>query len=213
MIKPLKYILPLFVALVLMQACGTTTKVTNSWKDPDYQPKAYDKIAVVAISKENIQRKQAELSMIEGLKYYKINAIVSYDFFNISDTALSEEAITKKFTDQGCDGILTVMLLDVKKSKSYVTYSNGPTFYGGFGGYYGYGYGMAWNYPSSTSTYEVENTNILLESRFFDLENLGMVWGAITSTADPSDFKNLVDSYARSVSQELIRDKVLLKKK
>jgi hypothetical protein len=213
MIKKMKTLLPLIIALLLFQACGTTTKVTNSWKDPDYNSKAYKKVAVVAISKENIQRKQAELSMVEGLKYYKINAIISYDFFSISDTSLSQEAIQKKFTDQGCDAILTVMLVDVQKSKSYVTYNDGPTYYGGFGGYYGYGYGMAWSYPTRTTTYEVENTNIVLESRFYDLGDSKLVWGAITTTTDPNDFKNLVDSYARAVSQELIREKVLHKEK
>jgi hypothetical protein len=208
----------LFVLILLLTtvACSSTTKLSHSWKDPDYAQRDYKKIAVVAIVENTVQRRQAEQDMVKAFKYYKIDAISSIPFFKPDDTLLPDNELIKKFTDQGCDGILTVKLFDVKTTKYINSYNSGPTVYGGFGGYYGYGMGMGMSVSvplNGGGSGVSESVNILLESRFYDLESNKLIWGGITSTVDPNSLAEMTSSYARTITQEMIFDKVFFKGK
>jgi hypothetical protein len=202
--------------LILVSAgCSSTTKLSQSWKDPDYSQRDYKKIAVVAIVENTAQRRQAEQDMVKAFKYYKIEAISSIPFFKPDDTLLPDNELIKKFTDQGCDGILTVKLFDVKTTQYINSYNSGPTVYGGFGGYYGYGMGMGMgvSVPLNGGGGVSESVNILLESRFYDLKTNKLIWGGITSTVDPNSLAEMTSSYARTITQEMIFDKVFYKGK
>lgn len=207
-------LLPIAAILILISACSSSSKMTNSWKEPSYETRYFEKVATVALSENSIHRNIAELEMVKALGTIGVKGTSSAAFIQPEDTLLPDAELIKKFTDQGCDGILTVRVFKVENEKSIVTnYQSSPSMHMGFGGYYGWGMGYTYSFPSSSTSYVQETTNIFLETNFYDVSNQKLIWGGISRTTDPKSIEEIAKSYSSLVVQEMRYDKVFLKSK
>ena len=130
------------VALALLVGCGGNTSVQNSWKDPTAPSRQFSKVLNVFLSSESNTRRSAEDEMSRRIP----GSVSSYTV--LPDSVLNSTAQAKAFVvQQGFDGAVLIRPVATDKETSYVpgtTYA-APAGYGSFGGYWGYGWGGAYD--------------------------------------------------------------------
>ncbi len=202
--------LQVLFAWIVLTSCGTNTSISDSWKDPALQPRTFAKIGVLAITGQPGNRRMAESALASALSDEGLNAMPTYELF--PDQALSEGIPRQKLIDElkaaGIDGVLTASVIDVREETHYnpgTTYN--PMGYGYYGGLYPYysRYGTVYD-PG----YYTQNTNFIIETNLYGLEEEGLIWSAHTKTIDPVSVSAAAQSFGSRVVKQLQKDKVLL---
>ena len=128
--------------LIVLQSCGPNTKITKSWRDPNstIDANTFSKVIVAAFIRDESGRRTVEDELVKRLGG---KGVASYTMnFSGVDTANGANGVEKKLLSEGFDGAIVMRLVDIEKEMNYVpgttTY---PSYYGRFGGYYGYSYG------------------------------------------------------------------------
>lgn len=215
----------LLAALSLSSCTGALTDFSGTWKKPGFSGKKFNKILVVAVSNDLVKRNTVEKAVVNALAQEKIKATTSSSILDLGAIEKNQEgridttkldAVKKMLTEAGYDGAIVVSLLDIKEKTEYVpgqTYYQ-PNYYSAYGyntysyrGFYNYSY--ATYHVVSTPGYYVEKTNILLESRLFDLVSDDMLWAAQSETLNPKDSKDFSSSYAQALVNSLVGDNLV----
>ena len=77
----------LYGSILLLVACGPTTKITKSWTDPSFTASAaqsFNKILVMGLLKDESTRRIAEDKMVKSFK--TVTAVQSYSYLSPVDT-------------------------------------------------------------------------------------------------------------------------------
>ena len=196
--KRRNWIFDLMVALCLLVAtsCSTTT-LTASWKDPDYQGGKLEKILIIGIAKDEIIRRMFEDEFTSRLKARGTVASPSYSIIP-STEMLDKETVEAKIQDLGMDAVLVTRLVNTKKEK---VYTPGTTYYtgGGWYGPYSRGYGYARS-PGYYTEYEVFS----LETNIYDAQTGKMIWSGLSDTvaggSTASEIKEIIDIITKNLS-------------
>lgn len=199
-----------FAVLLLTGCMGT--KFSATWKEPDYNGKAYKKLLVIAMSDNVSARGTVEDETTHFLKVKGINAVAGSDILPADRTVIPKDknVLKKKLTDGGYEAVLTVGLIDVKEETHYVQgtgYYN-PMSYGYYGSFYGYNsymYGSVYQpgyYSSSTVVY--------LETNLWDVATGKLMWSGQSKSSDVGSIDKMANSYARAVVSELTGKGLLL---
>src|SRR3954451_11627695 len=147
-----KFLLASFI--VFFAACSPSTKMEKTWTDPSFTPasvKAFNKVLVMGLLKDESTRRIAEDKMVEQFK--NVTAVQSYSYLQPTDTARS--TVEERLKKDGFDGVVVMRLGDVEKSTSY-----GPGTR--YGGWYGYRY--------SSPGYYQEDKTFYVETNLYSLE-------------------------------------------
>lgn len=152
-----KISLPALPVGSIITASCTSTKITNSWREPDKAVvvDTLNKVLVAASFKDETSRDKAE-EQVAG--YLDGKGIVSYDYLESFDKK-NKDAIRKKIKKNGFDTAVIMRLMDVDKEKIY-TSSNTffyPSYYRNFISYYyrSCSYFSNIAYYATTKTYRV----------------------------------------------------------
>ncbi len=200
------------LALVIhLSSCSSVTTVSGTWKKPATTAQRYNKIAVIAISGDIVKRSAVEKAVVSQFTQNGINAVAGVNILPDSfvdsdkDHKVDEEKkqqIAAELKKQGCDGVMTISLVNVKESEQYVP---GTSFYTPYSGYYGFNsyYWGAYNMVN-TPGYYVQNTNIFLASNFYNLSTEQLLWSAQTNTGNPTSLKDMASSYATTLVGEFL---------
>ncbi|MCF6352618.1 MAG: hypothetical protein L3J06_06375 [Cyclobacteriaceae bacterium] len=206
------YIL-LSTTLIFISSCSST-KMSASWKAPDYSGKKFDKILVWGLSDNVSARATVEDEVAYFLNLKKITSVSGSDIAPPNRKALPHDIEESKaiLEKNGFDGVLTMGLIDKKEETRYVegTGHYQPMaygYYGSFYSYYPYMYGNVYQ-PGHYAT----SQHIFIETNLWDVETGKLVWSAQTETVDPSSIENFANSYARDVVGELIKRGVIIPK-
>lgn len=217
----MKKILSSFILLAFtlyFASCSSVTEVSGTWKKPATSAKRYTKIAVIGLSGDIVKRSAVENAVVKQLKANGINAVAGNTILpdnfvdsnndNKVDDAKKEQ-IAAELKKQGCDGAMTISLVNVKESEQYVP---GTSFYTPYAGYYGFNsyYWGAYNMVN-TPGYYVKNTNIFLASNFYDLSTEQLIWSAQTNTGNPTSLSDLANSYASTLVTDFLNAGVIRK--
>jgi len=199
------------VALLFIASCSST-KMSASWTDPNYEGKHYEKLLVWGLSDNVSARATVEDEVAYFLNLKKITSVSGSDIAPPNRKALphnveESKAILEKY---GFDGVLTMGLIDKKEKTSYVEGTGYYTpmsygHYGSFYSYYPYMYGNVYQ-PGHYATSE----HIYIETNLWDAKTGKLVWSAQTETVDPSSIENFANSYARDVVAEMIKRKIIV---
>ena len=212
----MKYIrtLILFVlAAVILQGCYSTS-ISASWMSEKHQPKNFKKLMVIGMSTNVAARATYEDEMVYFLRMKGINAIAASSVLPPDRAIVSEapEVQKQRLVEEGFDGIFAISLLEENNSTKYVsgTTSYAPTSF--YGGYYGSFYSY---YPHMYSNvyqpgYYVASQEIILNSSLFDVESGDLLWSAQSDTSDPSSVDDAANSYAKSMTTQIIKRKVII---
>ncbi len=184
----MKQILVITVMAAFFLAGCTSTTMQSSWKAPGatYTKEQFKKVVVVALFKDETSRRIAEDKI--AAKNDAFHA--SYMTLGPDQQNMDEAAFTDFVKKEGYDAVLTLHLIDVEKSTSYVP--------GGYqGGYYGW-YGMYYGGFYSPGYY-TEDNNYIIETNVFSVSQNKLLWSGITSTLNPVDMNKTVDEVWEAV--------------
>ncbi len=193
------------VLLVTLAGCASTS-IRDSWTAPGIQgPLDYQKILVVFIDPTEATRRAAEDALVARIGSDR--AVASHTMFTVQEVQnadQNESANRGKVEAAGIDSAVIMRLVNEQQKLSYSPGMTYPSYYGGFYGYYGRGWGMAYS-PGYMRT----DTVVSVETNVYSLETDELVWAGTTETLNPNDVATMVNEIADAVSKEL-RSKGLL---
>jgi hypothetical protein len=183
--------------LLVLQACGPSTKITKSWRDPEssINPQTFSKVIISAFIRDESGRRTVEDELVKRLNG---KGVASYTMnFSGLDTTAGSTALQDKLKSEGFDGAIVMRLVDVEKEVNYVPGTTYPTYYGRYGGYYGgyYGYGSP-GYYQEDKVYNVE-TNI------YSLKTDKLMWSGTTATTNPSNLNKTINEIADVIADKM----------
>ncbi|HEV8508438.1 MAG TPA: hypothetical protein VGQ53_23745 [Chitinophagaceae bacterium] len=183
----------LYGSILLLIACGPSTKIEKTWTDPSFTPssvQSFKKILVMGLLKDESTRRIAEDKMVATFK--NVTAVQSYSYLQPTDTIRSE--VEDKLKKDGFDGVVIMRLADVDKSVSYVPGT-------GYGGWYGYRY--------SSPGYYQEDKTFYVETNFYSLPETKLLWSGTTSSLNPNKLDRTVDDVINTLKAQLQKQKLI----
>jgi hypothetical protein len=195
-------ILAATASLMFVGGCGST-QLVSLWKDPSYQAAPLKKIMVIAMRKDQLNRRMWEDAFVSALQEDRTGtvAVSSYHLFpdEVPDT-LEVRDTTKA---EGFDGVLVVARVERDTVQTHMPgyVSEEPyTDYNYWWGTYVTRWAVVYH-PDyiETQTQLTVRTDLLLAQ-----ENGRLVWSATSTEIDPSS----PDQFRKSVA-ELVIDKLI----
>ncbi len=183
----------LYGSILLLVACGPTTKITKSWTDPSFTPavaQSFKKILVMGLLKDESSRRIAEDKMVKAFK--SVTAVPSYSYLQPVDTI--ESVVDDRLKKDGFDGVVIMRLADVDKSVSYVPGT-------GYGGWYGYRY--------SSPGYYQEDKTFYVETNIYSLPSNKLLWSGTTESLNPDKLDRVVDDIISALRGQLQKEKLI----
>ena len=194
--------------MLSLAGCTASTKLVNSWKEPDTAPlslKQGDLVIAMVMSKEETTRRTGEDLLGEELRQRGLRPIPSFTLIP-TDQVDDKEKAAAAIQDSGAVALIAMRPIAVNKQQTFVppsyTGPGGP--YGGWGPYYGYGWGAAYS-PG----YVVTDTVIRLEVLAYDLRQEKLVWAGQSETTNPDSLDDFVRSVVKAAAREMSRAGVL----
>ncbi len=190
----------LVVLLATVAGCASTS-IRNSWAAPDVQgPLGFQKILVVFMDPVETTRRAGEDALVERIGAER--AVASHTMFTTQQVqnAQNEAAVRAGVDAAGIDSAIVMRMVDETQELNYTPGMSYPSYYGGFYGYYGYGWGAAYS-PGYMTT----NTIVSVETNLYKLDGDELVWSGVTETMNPSDIAKTVNEIADAVGDNLIQ--------
>ncbi len=210
----MKYINILSLLLIVISACTPSQQVTHSWVNHEAIPKEpFKSVFVLAFARDinakiTVENELAKVLESRGKKVVKSSDVFSSSF--TADTTLTRAKLVKAIEETGCDGVLTVALLDVKTDKSYqpatAYYPVEHTFYGSYNRYTLYYFDYV-----EEQGYTITNRTFYLESNFYNLASDQMLWSIQSDAYNPTDLRSWFQGYSRLLLNQLKKEGVIRK--
>ncbi|WP_298714129.1 hypothetical protein [Chitinophaga sp.] len=203
----------ILTGLVLFLGACSSTKVTSSWKEPETSLDKGKKIMVLGLvnDREGRLRGQMEKEMVLALKQRGYQAVSAFDVFGPKAfKGLKEEQALKKLRKDDIDNVLTIVMLDKAKEKSYVPGNNmmygpwGGPYYGRWWGYYNWMYGRVYD-PG----YYTTNTRYFLESNLYSIQDQQLLYSIQTETFDPASAERMAVVYSSHVVKDMTKQQLI----
>lgn len=189
----------LVVLLTILSGCATTT-IRDSWTAPDLTgPLDYQKILVVFMDPQEATRRAAENALVARIGSDR--AVASHTLFTaeeVQNAEQNQDALRSRTQAEGFDAAITMRMVDERQELNYTPGMAYPAAYGGFYGYYGYGWGMAYS-PGYLST----DTIVSVETNVYDLGSNELVWSGVSDTLNPTEIRQTVNDIATAIEQSL----------
>ena len=200
-------ILAATVSLMFVGGCGTT-QLVNLWKDPSYQAAPLKKIMIIAMRKDQLNRRMWEDAFVTALKedHAGTVAVPSYQLF--PQDVPDPPAVQEKAKEEGFDGVLIVARVERDSLQTDVpgyTTSEPFTEYSHKWGAYITHYENVYH-PGYTETQKVVRvrTDLLVAQ-----EEGQLVWSATSEQIDPSSSGQFRSSVADLVMDKLAKEGIV----
>lgn len=189
----LQFSMPLLL-LIFIAGCNTNSSITHSYVDPVLRKLDLDGVMVIAVTQEMEYRKDFENAFAKALSRHDVRAVASHTL--VPSKEPSSEEVIAAATKAGLDTVMVTRYMGKAAEEVYhpgtiyygVTPAYGAGYYGGFPGYYGRAYEVAYEQP-------VWSTNVThtLVSDLYVTETKGHIWQAVSDTIQASGDKKLRD--------------------
>jgi hypothetical protein len=193
----------LLLAVVLMlSGCLKSTKVVSEWAEPRSSIDKRERIAVIAMMPEALQRLTVEQEIVKVLRKSGRNALVSSDIPGLSGR-LTRERAEPALKAASVQAVVVVFLTSGGKGErleraDYYTQLVGSGFYGAGYGWMTPQYSNVYTVREGSGYYEQENY-VYAETSYFDIIEDKVKWSMITRS------KDLVQQdAAKGVSQKIV---------
>ncbi len=178
--------LAVMAVLLLISGCKTTT-VISEWDAGRDNIDKRERIAVVAMMPESLQRLVVEQEIVKNLRKSGRNALVSSDVPGLSGR-LTREVAEQSLKAASVDAIIVVFITSGGKGErleraDYYTQMVGSGFYGGGYGYFTPGFTNVYTIREGAGFYDQENF-VYVETTYFDLVDDRAKWSMITRSKD-----------------------------
>lgn len=178
--------LAVIAVLLFMSGCKTT-KVISEWDAGRENIDKRERIAVVAMMPESLQRLVVEQEIVRVMRKSGRNALVSSDIPGLSGR-LTRETAEPALRAASVDAIIVVFLTSGGKGErleraDYYTQMVGSGFYGGGFGYFTPGFTNVYTVREGAGFYDQQNF-VYAETTYFDLVEDRAKWSMITRSED-----------------------------
>lgn len=192
------------IALAVTTASCSRTNVVSTWKRPNYEPSPAEKTLVVGIAERSEVREAFEAEVVRALSERSHPAEPGGVVLPPNAARMRRSELKAKVQAMGFDGALVMALVDrvdVPKNPpggySAQTfgslYTNYPTWFGEVEG----------TVPDDTTTVYV------LEARYYDLDETGVVWRTQTETKQPKDIASFAREFAKRIVRRMVKDQII----
>jgi hypothetical protein len=186
---------------VLLAACSSSNKISNSWKNPEVtiESAKFQTVAVFAMVKNPDMRMDVE----DVLASQMPNTIAVPSYKMLLDEELADlDAVKRKLNERGMEGALILSVRKVDEKTSYYSSGMYPSAYYSFGGYYNY----AWNYMYDPYLYSSTNVYVDLEILIYSIKDDKLVWYGESTSVNPETIQQTISELAFAVKQQLVED-------
>ena len=178
--------LAVIVALFTLSACQST-KVISEWDAGRDSIDKRERIAVVAMMPESLQRLTVEQEIVRVMRGSGRNALVSSDIPGLSGR-LTRETAEPALKAASVDAIVVVFMTSGGKGErleraDYYAQLVGSGFYAGGYGYFTPGYTNVYTVREGAGFYDQENF-VYVETTYFDIVDDRAKWSMITRSKD-----------------------------
>lgn len=201
-----RYVFCIVMMLFVVTGCAST-KLVSSWTQEGFSGAALKKVLVLAVVKEDLQRRLYEDSFVEKLQAEGVDAVASYTLVANLDGGKEQnkQRIQQAVKSSAADSVLIATLVGVEKNEQYVA---APPVYipqrgGAYGmyGYYGRSYEMIYH-PG----YTIENTTVKLNTTVFRTETEEMLWAGDTRSYNPTSVRTVIEDNINVISAAMKKD-------
>jgi hypothetical protein len=208
----MKRMIFLCLPILVLLSCSSSTKVTNSWNAANTEHKPLNKVMIIALTanKDRTLREQLEQRLAEGLSAEGYNTTSAYfEYGPKAFEGMKEQAVLRKLSTSGIDGVITVSILDKEKEKNHIrgTVTRQPMRVrsGRFWGDYNARYNRIYE-PG----YYTTSTKYFIETNLYDVTTNQLLYSAQSETFDPSSAQSLAINYSKAIVKDM-KEKQLLK--
>jgi hypothetical protein len=190
--------LVLGAAVLALGACSSTT-FTSTWKAPDatgVNPVGKT-IAAVFVTRDEGKRRAAEDLMARDMTERGAHGVAAYTILPESVRADPDKA-RALLKDAGVNAVLIARVVGKDQQINYTPGTTFPSYYGGFGPYWGHGWGAAYD-PGYVTT----DTIISVETTLYALPADKLLWASTSRTTNPSNLDSLLNEVADATAKEM----------
>ena len=204
----------LFGILLFVTGCSSSM-VSGSWKDPNYN-KTLDSVYVIGISKKETTRRYFEDNFSQAFAQYGVNGLVSYESLNLSQKT-DEETINKDVESRGAKTILLAHAIGKRKelgvnpgpnytSTSYPRRVSGrrissQPYYRSFGTYFQRSWEL--NARNSAVAYTDQYEVVTIEATLYDVSTGNLIWSAEIDSVVANKKEVLINDFVENVIKDL----------
>lgn len=186
MIRKSLQLLLLMAMVLLLNACKTTT-VISEWDAGRDDINKRERIAVVAMMPESLQRLTVEQEVVRVMREAGRNALVSSDIPGLSGR-LARETAEPALKAASVDAIVVIFMTSGGKGErleraDYYTVQVGSGFYGSGYGWFTPQYAEVYTVVEGAGFYDQQNF-IYVETTYFDIVEDRAKWSMITKSKD-----------------------------
>ena len=179
--------LAVMAVILLLSACNKSTKVISEWDAGRDNINKRERVAVVAMMPEALQRLTVEQEIVSNLRKSGRNALVSSDIPGMAGR-LTRERAEPALKAASVDAIIVVFVTSGGKGERLERADYYAVHVGS--GFYGSGYG--WMTPTYTNVYTVaegsgfyaQENYVYVETTYFDIIDDHAKWSMITRSKD-----------------------------
>jgi hypothetical protein len=167
----------------LLAACSTNSTITRSYVDPLLRKLDLQGVLVIGVAQNRENRIVFENMLVKALAGHGVNAVAAHTL--ISKEEVTADDVVATANKHQLDTVLVTRYIGASSEEIYhpgtiyygVTPMYGTGYYGGFPGYYGHAYEVAYQQPvwTTNTTHEVIADLYVTESR----EHM---WQAVSDT-------------------------------
>jgi hypothetical protein len=204
-------------ALILLMffITGCSSSYLQHSSNVSNSKKQYDKILILAKSKDNIIRLKFEDQVVQDFANYGIEAtssmaVIRTESFSKEITEKDIENIRLKLVDDGYSGVIITYLISKNQYSDVVSGGSGtaylPVRYGRFGRYYG-AYPVSYWEPDQVRV----GTEYTLESCFYDItidQKDNLQWVGRFKVKDPSSLVKTIEKYSKELTDRLLLESI-----
>lgn len=194
----MKRSLQVLVLVLMLSACATDTRITNSWREAGYAGGRFQRVLVMGFGDDGAIRRVFEDQFVLALQAAGVTAIPSYS--QVSGLSESDlPAVREAVARSGADGVLTTRLVGI--DKRIAVYPSQPMvvpYVGYRRGFYNY-YSSVMMVPPSTHNYDI----VTLETNLWQVVGEHLVWSGTTESFAPTDVKAASATFAEVIVKAL----------
>jgi len=179
------------VAALTLFGCSMT-RVKTTWTAPDVHAFHFRKVVVFVVAKDEAIRRSGEHELCERVK----TVPCAPAFAVVADADRGDvEKLAQQVDAAGFDGVVVLGYAGRRTQQTYVRTTT-PLW-----GYYGYGWGMAYD-PG----YVRQDELVDVETRVYSVPDRKLLWAGTTESMNPRDVRRTIDEIADAVAAEMRKD-------
>ena len=200
MTKTLMRWLALTIAIAMLLACSSNTKLVKVWADPNYTGPSFTNILVVGIADRASERQTFEDNFTEQLKTRTVNAVASYTLLP-STGEIKKSKLVEAIKGSNIDGVVATRIVRVEtKTQEVQGQATVVPSVDRYDDLYGY-YHSAWLVHDLPTTREYDIAT--LETRLFEVKEQALVWSGTTETVSPGAVDKEIGRLAKVIMKAL----------